>query len=328
MVPARVVLTAHPASASEGTGQRSPEGDHYCQVRPSASSIGGYPASPEGQWRSMVASSFRLPLAPGLADLQRFAHIPSAGGTILAFLLAITQGGCATNGSQNGSPFRHVEIVALAPDQVTAALVSNEDSVVGGAAGGAFGGLMGSFFGSLACGPLFAACFAATAPLTIGATAVVGAAMVDSAPTVQDVEQVSVVLATLQQKRNLSEELAVAVSAQLPVSSLAPEEAADTRLGVRAKGIGVAQQLGQKFSLSVTAVARIDWDRDRPEPRHAMREYSCETGKLSVEEWLADDGGAFERELSGCVEELALELVKALNNPPAALPAGFGEGVT
>lgn len=92
---------------------------------------------------------------------------------------------------------------------------------------------------SLLCGPFFAVCFAGTSVATLGG-ATVGAAMAGSTVlSTEDAERVIHYLEDLQQSRNLSDELAAAVTVRLPATRLSVPRTADAHLGLEAQGLSV-----------------------------------------------------------------------------------------
>jgi len=108
-------------------------------------------------------------------------------GCILTSLLS----GCAYNTPIPYRSFELIEIIALDTDNATDDAPSKGESAATGAAAGAVGGLTVSLLASLVCGPFFAACFATTAPLTIGATSIVGAGIGISGISAEDAEKIT-----------------------------------------------------------------------------------------------------------------------------------------
>ena len=257
----------------------------------------------------------------------------AAFGLLLAGIL----GGCATNGPTHHPYFERLEIVALAPVPVeeTDVVQGPGKSVAAGAAGGAMSALMSGAFMSLLCGPYFAVCFAGTGAATVG-TATVGAVLgASTALSPEEAERVSRYLDDLQQTRNLSEELAAAVSAQLPGSRIAVPGTADARLGLEAQGLRAAPGFGDTLVLWVTAKAHLDWDLGGRNPRQASRGFVCQTEALPLEDWLSGNNTRAQQELVRCIEDVAMQVNTALQEPssdpdpyPGLDPAaarGFGE---
>jgi hypothetical protein len=254
----------------------------------------------------------------------------SAGGLLAAAMLS----GCATSGSTPYPYFERLEIEVLAPVLIeeTDVMPSTGEAAAAGAAGGALGVLMSGAFMSLLCGPYFAVCFAGTGAATVGG-ATVGAVLGGStALSAEDAELVNNYLENLQQKRNLSEELATAVSTQLPAARLAAPGMADARLGLEAQGLRVTPGLGDTFALWVTAKAHLDWNLEGGNPRQASRGFACHTEAMPLEDWLSGSNASTQQELARCINDLAEKIITALKEPssepdPHVDPAaamGFG----
>lgn len=156
-----------------------------------------------------------------------------------------------------------------------------------------------------------------------------------TALSAEDTERVNNYLENLQQTRNLSEELATAVSAQLPAARLAAPGMADARLGLEAQGLRVSPGFGDTLALWVTAKVHLDWNMEGSNPRQASRGFACHTESLPLEDWLSSNNTTAQQELARCIEVLAAEVNTALQetssdpdpglDPAAAAARGFGE---
>jgi len=251
-----------------------------------------------------------------------------------ALLLAAALAGCAASGPATYPYFERIEVAALAPaaEEETDVAPSAGQSAAAGATAGAMGALMSGTLLSLACGPFFAVCFAGTGAAALGGAAVGAVVGGSIALSDEDSERVSRYLEDLQQSRNLSEELAAAVSAQLPADRLAAPGTADAQLGLQVLGLRAAPGFGDSLSFWVAAKATLNWGVDRENPRQAWREFACTTGSLPLEDWLSGDNAAAAQELDRCIAELAAEFIAALKEPgsepgsggDAAAAMGFG----
>jgi hypothetical protein len=249
--------------------------------------------------------------------LSRSGFPPVFCDAAVALLLAAGLAGCAAAGSAPYPYFERIEVVALAPAAVeeTDVAPSAGQSAAAGAAAGAMGALMTGTVMSLACGPFFAVCFAGTGAAALGG-ATVGAVLGGStALSDEESERITRYLEDLQQARNLSEELAAAVSAQLPADRLAAPGTADAQLGLEVQGLRAAPGFGDSLSFWVAAKATLNWGVDRENPRQAWREFACTTRPLPLEDWLSGDNAAAAQELDRCIEELAAEFIAALKEP-------------
>lgn len=251
--------------------------------------------------------------------------------TALALLLVAVLSGCATT-SSNYPYFERIVIEALPPTPVKEdeAVASAGELAAAGAAAGGTGALATGLFVSLLCGPFFAVCFAGTGVAALGG-ATVGAAMAGStALSAEDTERVVGYLEDLQHPHNLSEELAAAISTRLPADRLAVPSTADARLGLEAQGLRVVSGFEDTVALWVAVKANLEWELDRSKSRQTSRKFNCQTKPLSLEDWLNQNKTDAEKGLSHCIDDLALQIWNALQEPSADpdadsdSPIGFG----
>lgn len=243
---------------------------------------------------------------------------------IPTLFLCLVLSGCAVNTSIPSQSFERIEIIAL--DSETATDVpSKGESAATGAAAGVVGGLTASFFFSLICGPYFPACFAATAPVTIGATMLVGGTMGMSGISDEDIAKIKPYLETLQASRNMNQELATALAGKFPLSSLAPLGVADARISLDVNSLRLVKVFGQKLVFSLTVLIQYEWNLNRPNPQHSSRKFMCETRLQPIDEWVNDGGTTIEQELTYCIEDLARQINKVLTEPPPSSVDGFSE---
>lgn len=250
----------------------------------------------------------------------------------LALLLAAVLSGCATT-SSNYPYFERIVIEALPPTPVKEdeAVASAGELAAAGAAAGGAGALASGLFVSLLCGPFFAVCFAGTGVAALGG-ATVGAAMAGStALSAEDTERVVGYLEDLQRPHNLSEELAAAISTRLPADRLAVPSTADARLGLEAQGLRVVSGFEDTVALWVAVKANLEWELDRSKSRQTSRKFNCQTEPLSLEDWLNQNKTDAEKGLSHCIDDLALQIWNALQEPSADpdansdSPNGYGD---
>jgi hypothetical protein len=260
---------------------------------------------------------------------QSPSGLPS--GATLALLLVAMLSGCATTGSKAYPYFDRLAIDALPPAPVdeNGAVASEGELMAIGAAAGGTGALATGLVVSLLCGPFFVVCFAGTGVAALGG-ATVGAAMAGStALSTEDAERAVDFLKDLQGKHNLSEELAVAVSARLPAARLASPKTADARLGIEVQGLRIALGFEDTVALWVAVKANMKWGLDRPKPRQTSRSFACQTELLPLEDWLSGKTDAAEG-LSICIDNLGLQIWTALQEPSTDFhtdslsPIGFG----
>ena len=241
----------------------------------------------------------------------------SALCTILAaFLVA-----CSTVPQDN---FRRIEITADDWEAIVEDSHSKGKSAAAGAAIGATGGLLYSALLSLACGPFFAACFAGTAPVAVGASAVgLGVAGAVSTPR-EDLEDLKEFMGPVLDSVDLNQELAAAVAELLPPEKIAETGNADARLSLGIESLKVNKSWGS-VNLHVRARARFDWKLDQDNPRHAERFYAGTAGEDAPEDWPENSNELTRMVLDRCIRDFAGQIHGALTEPPDSDPAGFAE---
>lgn len=241
------------------------------------------------------------------------------------FSLALLLSACA---SVPHSDFERVEIVALPAEALQADAPSGGESAARGAATGAavgaVSGLAISALGSIFCGPFYAACFAASAPLTVGATAVAGGVMGGTEMTAGQAVEISTQVQNLPQELDLNRQLAAAVAARLPESRVAETGPADARLAVGITTLRAGSWSG-KLSFQLGAQAVFDWKLGEENPRHAAKDYLCSMPLLPTNQWTRDDGQVLKEELGKCIQHLAGQIKMSLEEPEPDPVYGFDE---
>jgi len=247
-----------------------------------------------------------------------------------ALLLSAMLGGCATTGS---NPYPYFERLAIeasppVPTEGSDAVPSAGELAAGGAAAGAMGSVMGGLVTSLACGPFFAACFAGTGVVALG-SATVGAVIAGSTVlSDEDTERVTRYLEELQQTRNLGDELAGAVKVRLPAARVSAPGSADAHLNLELQPLRVLLGLKDSIALLVAVKASLEWELDQVKPRQTSRGFACHTEQLPLEDWLSNGNPGAEQELNRCIDELAADVIAALQEPgpgdDSGPPIGFG----
>jgi hypothetical protein len=242
----------------------------------------------------------------------------------IGLCLTISLGGCAVNTSIPAQSFERIEIIALDSETRTD-IPSKGKSAATGATAGAVGGLTASFLGSLICGPYFPACFVATAPVTVGATMLVGGTMGMSGFSDEDAAKIKPHLEALQASRNMNRELATMLAGKFPLAILVPPGVADARISLDVNSLRLIKVFGQKPIFSLTVVSQYEWSLNTPNPQHSSRNFRCEKRLESIDEWVGDDGAMIEQKLTDCIEDLARQINKALTEPPPSSVNGFSE---
>jgi hypothetical protein len=262
----------------------------------------------------------------GPESAQAHNHLNAAAALVLTALL----GGCVTTPSATPYPYFERLAIETPPEQTveeTGTVTSTGTLVAAGATAGAAGALATGLLTSLFCGPYFAVCFAGIGAATLGA-ATVGAAVVGS--TGLSAEEAERITAHLQEQRYvqlLGEDLAAAVSERLPAARLAAPGAADARLVFEAQGVRVTPGFEDTVSLQFAVTARLQWQLAQPKPRQTARSFLCPGEPLPLEEWLALDAGDAASGLSRCVDDLAAQILVALEGPGESHVTDLAESV-
>jgi len=174
-------------------------------------------------------------------------------------------------------------------------------------------GATAGLLGSLACGPWFAAC----AAFMIPGTAIYG--------TVQEValeawlglsreeaDKFNAYFEGLPKRRDLNQELVIAVAAGLPEDRLAATNG-NIRLVLGVESIQFNESArSYSHSLTLKAKAQMEWPQDQKQPNSTIREYLCYTDYRNINELLADDGAGLDEAINLCLQQLARQVSVAL----------------
>jgi hypothetical protein len=129
-------------------------------------------------------------------------------------------------------------------------------------------------------------------------------------------------------RRNLGDEMVDALADRLPASRLSKPDTADAHLGLEVQGLRVLADLKDTVGFWVAVKATLEWDRDQMEPRQQSRGFACQTETLPLEEWLNTGSTDAQQALTGCIDNLASEVIAALQKPvldaDPASTVGFG----
>ena len=233
----------------------------------------------------------------------------------IGLVLAVSLGGCATNSGRPHSHFERLEIVSVVHQEFSGDVPSKSEAAATGLAAGALSGLMVNTLFSLACGPFFAACFSAGAT-GMAATTVAGGVLGLAQLSPEEAEPLVQALESFHARHSLAEELTDSVAGQLPKAKVDPSGAADARLSLEIKDVGILAGLGSQASFMVAAEATFEWDRHLPQVRRVSQVYVCHTPAQPVEDWLTGSGALIEQELMHCAPDLGGQIVEALRQPP------------
>jgi hypothetical protein len=131
----------------------------------------------------------------------------------------------------------------------------------------------------------------------------------------EETEQLNGYFEALPKRRDLNQELVIAVSATLPSARLATA-GGDAHLTLGMRQIQIYQEVTQMFALFMTVEAIMEWDRAKKNRDTAQRNYSCFTEFQTPDTWLADSGRKFDEAIDLCLNETAQKVNKALAAKP------------
>ena len=160
---------------------------------------------------------------------------------------------------------------------------------------------------SLMCGPWFLQCAGIWVPYyTVGAPGIIFVGM-----SPEEADQINTYFETLPKRRNLNQELVVAVSAVLPQSRLATTSG-DARLALGFDRIQIYQEANREFSLKFTVGANMEWGQATGKPGNVQRNYNCHTEYRKIDLWLADKAHLLDEAFDLCLEKIAQDVKSAV----------------
>ncbi len=194
-----------------------------------------------------------------------------------------------------------------------------KNALIGGTAGAGTAAAVGAGAGALAataCGPFYAAClfpamgfFAlAFAPFGFVGGAFYGA--IGGLPWATT-EEVNAVLDRLEQ-RDFTAELQVAIVGAVPGEKQVPPGEAQATVTARIDEFDLHQHYSERLSLSLRASMIQEWDRHLEKPKSHTCEYEFRTPKRDVEDWLLQEGLAFDEAFTEGIGTIALWMARDL----------------
>jgi len=129
--------------------------------------------------------------------------------------------------------------------------------------------------------------------------------------------EVNQVLERLQEARNFPEEMKVAMSEAVPRDQQVETDVAnapppDAIVVARLDEVKLRQHSSERLSLRMWASMDVEWELDAEEPKKRTCKYEYTTGKADVEDWLLDDGAAFDEAFTDAVGIFASWMVRDL----------------
>ncbi len=124
-------------------------------------------------------------------------------------------------------------------------------------------------------------------------------------------EQVNVVLERLEQ-RDLTAELQVALVGSVPSENQVPPDEAQAIVTARIDEFDLHQHYSERLSLSIRASMIQEWDRHLEKPKSHTCEYEFRTPKRDVEDWLLQEGLAFDAAFTEGIGTIALWMARDL----------------
>jgi hypothetical protein len=182
-------------------------------------------------------------------------------------------------------------------------------SAMGLGAGFVTGGGIGFWSGTVSCAPT-----ALFYGLCVGVTTVFGAVVGGTTGAVaggttglpwKAAGEVNETLAEVQHRRSFAREFGAAVKAAVPAEKQFKEDRAEALVTARLDDVDLRQHLRQRMSLRMRASRTQKWDRDREDPPTRTCKYGYTSPTYDVEDWLVQDGKAFDDKFSEGVNAFA-----------------------
>ena len=220
--------------------------------------------------------------------------------------------------------FDRVEIVAAsAPVDMPLAKSTSDmaEDLPKNAARGAAAGAGAGLVVSLLCGPFFVECAQTLVPALL-----VEGALVDAGVSIlmgmseEETEQVNDYFEALPKRRDLNQELVIAVSAALPGARLATADG-DARLTLGLRRVVFFQEPNNLFALFLDFEANMEWDLGKKKQGNAQRTHNCTTEYHKADTWLADSGRKFDEAIDLCLNKVSQQITTAVMKKKGAARA-------
>ena len=243
---------------------------------------------------------------------------------IVGFSLVIASGCAMLEGPGPEPDFVTVAIVTQGQSDVDLEADSTtEAALVGGGAGAVSAGAVGAGTGAavgaatgpfaVAAIPIGAAVFGAVAAAA-GATtgAVVGG--LQGLPS-EKAEQVTQILVVLAESRDFQGELRSVLENSVPEGRRATSDRADATATLQLSEIELEQHMSDGVSVHMEATMTLTWGPQGQAPHSRSYDYEYDTPERHVDEWLLDDGRAFDVAFTEAIDNLAGRMLRDLTSP-------------
>jgi hypothetical protein len=173
---------------------------------------------------------------------------------------------------------------------------------------------------SLLCGPLFGVCAEMFVPaLLVDVTLSAGLSILVGMSE-EETEQVNDYFEALPKRRDLNQELVIAVSAALPGARLATADG-DARLTLGMRRVLFFQEPNNMFALFLMFEANMEYDLGKKKQDSAQRTYNCFTKYHTPDTWLADSGRKFDEAIDLCLNKVSQQITTAVMKKEGAARA-------
>jgi hypothetical protein len=178
---------------------------------------------------------------------------------------------------------------------------------------------------SLLCGPAFMVCAelivlpAIVEPVLTGLTVGVGVGLLVGMSE-EEAQEVNDYFEALPKRRDLNQELVIAVSADLPGARLATADG-DARLTLGMRRVVFFQEPNDLFALSLMFEANMEWDLGKKKQGNDQRTHSCMTEYHKADTWLADSGRKFDEAIDLCLNKVSQQITTAAMKKKGAVRA-------
>jgi len=169
---------------------------------------------------------------------------------------------------------------------------------IGLGTGSLAGGGIGFWWGTVSCAPtalFYGICVAVVtvAGVVVGATTGAITGGTTGLPW-KAAGEVNETLAEIQHNRSFTKEFRTAVTAAVPAAKQVKADQAEAIVTALLDDVDLRQHLRQRMSLRMRASMTQKWDRDREDPPARTCRYEYTSPTYDVEDWLLQDGKAFD----------------------------------
>ncbi len=128
-------------------------------------------------------------------------------------------------------------------------------------------------------------------------------------------QRVTLYLAGVAMSRDFQEELRSAVEATVPRNRRSAANRADAAAILQLTHLELEQHLDDEISLRMRAKMSLEWGSNRENPHSQSHDYVYETSDRHIDDWLLDDGAAFDTSFTEGIATIAGEMSRDILSP-------------